>query len=103
MDLERRLKLHAILVAIPDVKKVYFQPPPNIVLEYPCIVYNRDNINTEFADNLPYSQTKRYSVTVIDRDPDSEIHLKVAELPRSSYSRFFTKDGLNHDNITLYF
>jgi hypothetical protein len=28
-----------------------------------------------FADNSPYRYTKRYQVTVIDRDPDSEIFL----------------------------
>lgn len=72
-------------------------------MEYPCIVYARDSADTTFADNLPHTVTQRYMVTVIDRDPDSKIHQKVALLPMSTYNRFFVADNLNHDVYTLYF
>jgi hypothetical protein len=96
-----RLELHDILLAM--TPKVYFQPPENHQMEYPCIVYERDSEDTLFADNVPFRRTKRYSVTVIDRDPDSAIPDKVASLPMSSFDRHFTADDLNHDVFTIFF
>lgn len=82
---------------------VYFQPPENLTMEYPCIVYNRDNGLTRFADNDPYTYTKGYQVTVMDRDPDSLIPDKVAKLPLCRFSRFFVVENLNHDVYSLFF
>jgi hypothetical protein len=96
-----RLQLHELLKTFAN--NVYFQPPTNIVLEYPCIVYHRDYAETQFADNNPYNHTIRYVVTVIDRDPDSDIPGKVARLPQCLYNRFFTSANLNHDVYRLYF
>lgn len=96
-----RLELHEILKTI--TSNVYFQPPANVALEYPCIVYHRDYAKTEFSDNKPYRVTKRYMITVIDRNPDSDIPNKVASLPMSLFNRFFVSDDLNHDVYTVYF
>lgn len=101
--MDRRLKLQRLLSAIPGVSKAYFQPPPGIRMTYPCIVYQRDQVSTDYADNSPYRRTKRYQVTVIDEDPDSGIPEAVATLPLSSFSRHFNADKLNHDVYTLYF
>lgn len=96
-----RLQLHDILKAFTD--NVYFQPPENIALEYPCIIYQRDYAETMFADDIPYNHTLRYVITVIDRDPDSDIPGKVASLPMCLFNRFFTADNLNHDVYRVYF
>jgi hypothetical protein len=56
-----------------------------------------------FANNLPFRHTKRYQVTVIDRDPDSLIPDKVAALPMCLHNRFFVANNLNHDVFNLYF
>lgn len=96
-----RQQLHEILTTITD--NVYFQPPENVKLQYPCIVYNRDYVETKFADNEPFSLTKRYMVTVIDRDPDSDIPDKVAGLPMTTFNRWFAADGLNHDVYQVFF
>lgn len=96
-----RLQLQTLLEEIVD--HVYFQPPANVQMEYPCIVYARDNARTQFAGNLPYRFAQRYQVTVIDRSPDSDIPEKVAALPTCIYDRFFAADGLNHDVFSLYF
>lgn len=97
--MDRRLQLHSLLKTITE--NVYFQPPTTQV--YPCIVYQMDNAWTQFADNSPYRYTKRYQVTIIDRDPDSTIPNKIAALPQSSFNRFFVADNLNHFVYTLYF
>lgn len=96
-----RSQLHDLLKTFID--NVYFQPPENIQMTYPCIVYRRDNADTKFADDKPYHIKTRYLITVIDRDPDSEIPSKVASLPMSTFNRFYISDNLNHDAYTVFF
>lgn len=96
-----RLNLHQLLETF--VANVYYQPPNNVQLVYPCIIYKRDYADTKFADDKPYNHTKRYMVTVIDRDPDSDIPDKVASMPLSLFNRFYTADNLNHDVYNVYF
>ena len=99
-----RLLLQALLESlVGEGGKVYFQPPENVELTYPCIIYARFRSDTEFADNSPYRYTKRYLVTVIDRNPDSDIPDKVAALPLTIHNRFFAAGGLNHDVFYTYF
>lgn len=102
MDLSRRLLLQQKLEDILGSKNVHFQPPPNIQMQYPAIVYDLDYIRTDHADNLPYAHNTRYLVTIIDRDPDSIYIAPVAKLPKSAFSRAFGANGLNHTAFTLY-
>ena len=97
----RRQDLHNLLETI--TPNVYFQPPSNVKMQYPCIIYHRDYADTEFAGNAPYRLTKRYMVTVVDRDPDSAIPDTVAMLPMCTFNRFYTADNLNHDVYNLFF
>lgn len=85
------------------VDHVYFQPPNKLKLEYPCIVYERDDIANQHADNAPYKSLTRYKVTVIDDNPDSSIVDRIKLLPQCRYNRFYTSDNLNHDVFNLYF
>lgn len=103
MGSAKRLLLQDLLENLLGSSNVYFQPPPNVQMAYPCIVYNRDYGDTEFASNAPYVHTTRYQVTVIDKNPDNATQEKVAMLPMCLRNRFFTKDNLNHDVFTLYF
>jgi hypothetical protein len=98
-----RSELQELLVSILGSDNVYFQPPSNITMNYPCIVYRRDYLSAHFADNIPYNNKKRYQITIIDSDPDSNIADKIAELPLCSFDRFFTADNLNHDIYNLFF
>lgn len=96
-----RSELQALLKGIVD--KVYFQPPNGLQMEYPCIVYKKADVDTKRASNSIYNSSKRYAITVIDRDPDSLIPETVLALPLCSYDRQYIADGLNHDVFTLYF
>lgn len=100
----RRILFQELLEGLvgPNVK-VYFQPPSNVAMTYPCIRYKRDGAQTQFADNTPHRFTQRYQVTVIDRDPDSIIPSLVAKLPLCRFDRFYAADDLNHDIYTLFF
>lgn len=101
MGLERRLELHELLCEVLGSKHVYFQPPESKKLEYPAIVYSKSDIDNKFADDIVYMQSQSYTITVIDRDPDSEIVERVSKLPRCRYDRPYKSDNLNHDVFTI--
>ena len=103
MGQQRRLQLNELLVSIQGNRNVYFQPPENVTMKYPAIVYELDGLDSVFANNLAYRYTKRYQVTVIDQNPDSETPDKIARLPLCSFSRHFAADNLNHDVFSLHF
>lgn len=65
--------LSEILNSIPGVKKAYFEPPTNIQLKYPCIIYSLQGHDDDFADNIRYRRSKMYKVSILDENPDSEI------------------------------
>jgi hypothetical protein len=98
-----RLELQLLFRGLLGSDNVYFQPPPTVQMEYPCILYRRDYELTNHADDIPYLRRKRYLVTVIDRNPDSDIPDRVAALPLCTYDRFYTADNLNHDVYKLFF
>lgn len=98
-----RTDLQTLLQGLQDGIHVYFQPPPNVTMIYPAIVYNRDFQDVDFADNIVWYRSIRYQVTVIDPDPDSDLPDKVGELPLSRYVRHFTTENLNHDVYDLYY
>lgn len=101
--MEKRLLLHQTLKDILGSGNVYFQPPSNITMKYPAIVYERSRIESRHADNKPFIQKTRYTVTVIDQDPDSQTVGKIAALPLCAHDRHFVVSQLNHDAFTLYF
>lgn len=101
--MDRRLELHQILKSILGSSNVYFQPPSNTQLKYPCIVYERSDINDRYADNMRYSSMVQYSLTLIGRSPESNLVEQLLDLPYCSYDRFFTADSLNHDAFTIYY
>jgi len=98
-----RLSLHTILTNISGVKKAYFQPPSSKILEYPCIVYERSDVDTIFANNKSYRHKNRYLIKIIDSDPDSLIPDQVAKLPMCSFAQHYTSDNLNHTAYNLYY
>jgi len=99
----QRVDFQVILEELLGSGAVFFQPPTNFKMVYPCIVYRRDDVRPEHANNKLYQSTTRYQVTVIDRNPDSVIPDKVAQLPMTNFDRFFTADNLNHDVFNVYF
>lgn len=99
-----RIELQELLDSLlPDGKRAYFQEPQNVKLEFPCIIYKRNDVRINHADNAPYFSKVRYQITVIDSDPDSAIPGKVAALPTASFDRNYVADNLNHDVYNVFF
>lgn len=101
--MSKRLALHAKLVEILGSNNVYFQPPSTIRMNYPAIVYSLSPIRNSFANDSVYSQTDIYEITVIDKNPDSEIFRKVSQLPKCKNDRNFPADNLNHYVFTIHY
>lgn len=83
--------------------RVYFQPPAGYMMEYPCIVYNREPGNTEYADNTPYSFEQKYEIKIISVEPDTEMFDKLVWLPKSRHSASYVAENLNHDVFAISF
>lgn len=101
--MDKRIELHNKLKELLGSNNVYYQPPENLKMEYPAIVYCRDNVEKKYANDSGYSFSYSYTITVIDKKPDNDAINKILLLPYSNYSRHYVSEGFNHDVITLYF
>lgn len=82
---------------------VYFQPPSNITIQYPAIIYSRKDIEKLRASNKTYQMNTAYDVTVVDRNPDSPIAEQLMKLDYCEFDRQFITDGLNHITFKIYY
>lgn len=101
--MNKRLELHNKLIALFCNDHVYYQPPENLKMEYPCIRYSKSDITSRHADNINYVNKTSYEIVVIDKHPDNVVIEKILELPLSSYDRHYISDNLNHDVIRIYY
>lgn len=84
--------------------KVYFQPPTNLQMSYPCIVYGKSGKSNIFSNNKKYHRTQTYQITVIDVDPDSTIADNIEEhFQYCSINQQYVVDNLHHTTLTLYY
>ena len=98
-----RQELQALLEELLGSKNVYYQPPESIKMKYPCIRYEKSDEPSRFADDTQYMRFRRYDVTVMTKDPDSDIPDKVANLPTAVFERGFRSDNIYHDVYRIYF
>jgi hypothetical protein len=98
----KREELNELLVEFLGTRNVYFQPAPNVQMQYPAITYEIDDQDAIYANNNPYRRQDAYQLTLIDYDPEVPVHVKVETL-RARFVRAFPVDGLNHRIYSLYF
>lgn len=101
--MEKRIELQKIFCDLLGSDNVYFQPPESVKMRYPAIVYSLDDLFGRRADDRIYLGCKRYSVTLIDGDPDNVFVDSIAALPLCSFDRHYKQDNLNHYVFTIYF
>ena len=114
--MSRRNELHDKLREFLGSDAVYFNPPTGFkIKQYPCIVYNRERMEVNYADDNPYLLFQPYSITLICksvdegepwRDPDSDdaLYRKFQKSFRKcSHDRHFISDGLSHDVFRLWY
>ena len=83
---------------------VYFQPPENVKLSYPAIIYNKRIGDYKYADNGSYIRVQGYDVMIISKDPDFVDALDIPDrFPMCRLDRHFVSDNLNHDVFVIYY
>lgn len=96
-----RIEFHNLLCTIAST--VYFQAPPAHKMVYPCVIYSRDNMVKTSADNTMYLVNNMYQVTYIDKNPDSDVPMKILKLQNSKFTTQFVKDGFYHNVFNIYY
>lgn len=91
-----RLGLNEMLCSILGSRNVYYQPPESLKIQYPAIIYSLSEIDNIHADDDVYHQRKFYSITVVDKDPDSPISDKVSKLKTCRFDRTYSANNLHH-------
>ena len=90
-----RLELDALLRTI--APHTYYIAPSDDRMEYPAIMYFLDDEAREFANNATYRLTEGYQLTIMDRNPDSEVRKKFLALRLPCrFSRTFQTQGICH-------
>lgn len=101
--MSKRTELQSLLESILGSRNVYFQPPESVKMNYPAIVYELDAIKTSSADSRVYLSNRRYLLTLIDKNPDTELIDELLKLQFCSFDRHFKSENLNHYVFSLYF
>lgn len=102
---QNRLFLHSLLEnTFPDVS-IYYRPPGNILLEFPCIVYEKKALEPSFANTSAYVVGDRYQVMFISKIPgysnvDNMFNLHGQGLVIGSNDSY-ESDDLVHDVFTV--
>lgn len=101
-----RTTLHYILKDILGSDACYYDPPASIQMTYPCFVYALSSGKTQHADDARYVNHQRYTITIIDEWPDTELPNKLffdSRLKYLSEDRQYVINGLHHFVYSLYF
>lgn len=93
--------LHLLRQAVQH-NQVYFQPPENLKIEYPAVVFHLSKIEIDHASDTPYKGAKEYSVTLITKDPEPDVIDEILKIPYSSLDTTYISDGMNHFVFTVY-
>lgn len=99
----KRLELQALFETLLGSRNVYFQPPESIKMKYPAIVYELDDIENTYANDGVYLSKKKYSVTIVDENPDSPFVDLLTLFPLCRFNRHYKSDNLNHYVFILYY
>ena len=102
---EQRLRLDGILRRVLQETvgecHLYYQPPANLKMQYPCIRYDLNRIRNVHADGHVYLQHPSYTVTVMTKTPDSDLTAAVSRLDQCRHDRSYIADNLYHDVFTM--
>ena len=99
---KRRVELNSLFKKI--VPNVYFQPPENIKMKYPCIRYEFSNLDILHADNEKWLSTGvNYKVILITASPNPKAFDDIMLFKNCSFDRAIFSNGLYNYHFNLYF
>ena len=101
--MKSRVELQEKLESILGSGHVYFQPPSNIKMVYPAIVYELSGELATKANNNRYIVYNKYTVTHIYKSIRNELKASImAAFVFGEYDRRLIVDGLYQDVYTIY-
>lgn len=99
-----RRDLQSKLEEILGNRNVYFQPPENLKLNFPCIIYGLNKIQLHKANNKPYKVDKCYNLTYIHHDADNQLTEDILGLfDYISHNNTSKTNNMYHDNYTIFY
>lgn len=100
---ERRLELHQKLVSLLGSTNVYHQPPENLALRFPAIIYERVDYDVIHADDIPYHVTREWQITVVSQEPSNPVVDALMEWPTAAFKTSYVVDRMRHDVVNIYY
>ena len=98
----KRLELQTKLLQY--TSNVYFQPPSNVRMNYPCIVYRKSTKDVYHADDHIYKSRQQYTLTIMDFNPEAHTADRILEdFQYASLGDYFVVDNLNQTIVKLYY
>ena len=99
----KREELDTLLCETLGSECVYFQPPENLQIQYPCIVYSLNGHYDLHANNDTYYRRREYDMVYITHDPDDAMIETLSDLPFCSLGKAYSADNLHHYSYTIYY
>lgn len=97
-----RIELHNELLTF--VPNAYFQPPTGLQMKYPCIVYDKSGKDVTYANNKKYKSIQMYDLTLIERDPDTDIADRIFNhFDYCDITQYYVTENLSHTKLNLYY
>ena len=98
-----RIDFHKMLINETSCDHIYYQPPENLKLVYPCIIYSEEADRPDYADNVIYNNKVRYSVTYISKSADDTTKDLIHKIMYCAFDRSYKSDNLYHTTYTIYY
>lgn len=99
-----RINLQKEFEALLGSRNVYFEPPENLQLRYPCIVYFLNRVATTKADNTNYLKYNNYSVRYIHTNPDDPLKDEILDhFMYCAFDKRYNSSNLIHDSFTIFY
>ena len=101
--MDSRVEFQVKLEQLLGTRNVYFQPPENVKIKYPAIIYSRTRIDARFANNNGYKLDHAYQVIYVHSNPDDSFIDTLALFPTARFQREYTANNLYHDVFIIYY
>lgn len=96
-----RIDFHKLLLTL--TPNVYFQEPTNINIKYPAIIYKLSKVDTTNANDRVYTSMRKYEVTLIDDDPDSNLIDRLLSFKYATFDRQIIYQGITNTILNIYY
>lgn len=86
---------------------LYYDPPSETLMSYPCIRVTHDDLNIIHANNKKYSMMMSYTLTYLNEESvdvglDS-ITSKIINLEYCTFNRHYVSDNIHHYVFKIYY